>query len=107
MVASRVDEEIAILRSWKRMPSGYDATAKKVNEEISKLGDAGTFADLAGIDKKLGLRREPHLRWGDMLTTLRLWMTTDPASDPFTLTYSRILPPHPLIVVSRVSCEVS
>ena len=37
------------------MTDGYDATAKKVNEEISKLGDAGTFADLAGIDKKLGL----------------------------------------------------
>ena len=33
----------------------YDATAKLVNEEIAKLGDAGTFADLAGIDKKLGL----------------------------------------------------
>jgi hypothetical protein len=37
------------------MPGGYDATAKLVNEEIAKLGDAGTFADLAGIDKKLGL----------------------------------------------------
>mgnify|MGYP006166481189 CR=1 FL=1 len=55
MVASRVDEEISILRSWRRMPGGYDATAKLVNEEIAKLGDAGTFADLAGIDKKLGL----------------------------------------------------
>jgi hypothetical protein len=37
------------------MVEGYDATAKLVNEEIAKLGDAGTFADLAGIDKKLGL----------------------------------------------------
>ncbi len=37
------------------MVEGYDTTAKLVNEEISKLGDAGTFADLAGIDKKLGL----------------------------------------------------
>jgi hypothetical protein len=37
------------------MVEGYDETAKKVNEEIAKLGDAGTFADLAGIDKKLGL----------------------------------------------------
>ena len=37
------------------MNDGYDATAKKVNAEISKLGDAGTFADLAGIDKKRGL----------------------------------------------------
>ena len=37
------------------MTEGYDATAKRVNEEIAKLGDAGTFADLAGIDKKLGL----------------------------------------------------
>jgi len=64
MVASRVDEEIAILRSWKRMPSGYDATAKKVNEEISKLGDAGTFSDLAGIDKKLGLPRGTSFEMG-------------------------------------------
>jgi hypothetical protein len=37
------------------MVEGYDATAKKVNEEISKLGDTGTFADLKTIDKKLGL----------------------------------------------------
>ena len=37
------------------MVEGYDATAKLVNAEIAKLGDAGTFADLAGIDKKLGL----------------------------------------------------
>jgi len=33
----------------------YDEIAKKVNAEIAKLGDEGTFADLAGIDKKLGL----------------------------------------------------
>ena len=37
------------------MTEGYDATAKLVNEEIAKLGDEGTFADLAGIYKKLGL----------------------------------------------------
>ena len=37
------------------MVEGYDATAKVVNAEIAKLGDAGTFADLAGIDKTLGL----------------------------------------------------
>jgi len=37
------------------MTDGYDATAKLVNEEIAKLGDAGTFADLKTIDKKLGL----------------------------------------------------
>ena len=39
------------------MTDGYDATAKLVNAEIAKLGDAGTFADLAGIDGKLGLPR--------------------------------------------------
>ena len=33
------------------MTDGYDATAKLVNEEIAKLGDAGTFADLKTIDK--------------------------------------------------------
>tara|TARA_B110000037_G_C16871875_1_gene404392 strand:- start:495 stop:674 length:180 start_codon:yes stop_codon:yes gene_type:complete len=37
------------------MPDGYDATAKLVNNEIAKLGDAGTFSDLKTIDKKLGL----------------------------------------------------
>jgi hypothetical protein len=37
------------------MNDGYDATAKLVNEEIAKLGEGGTFADLAGIDKTLGL----------------------------------------------------
>lgn len=50
-----VEEEISILRSWKRMSGGYDSTAKLVNAEIAKLGDTGTFADLAGIDKELGL----------------------------------------------------
>jgi hypothetical protein len=37
------------------MTDGYNATAKLVNEEIAKLGDAGTFAGLKTIDKKLGL----------------------------------------------------
>ena len=37
------------------MINDYDATAKLVNAEIAKLGDAGTFADLKTIDKKLGL----------------------------------------------------
>ena len=64
IVTSRVDEEISILRSWKRMPGGYDATAKLVNEEIAKLGDAGTFADLAEIDKKLGLPKGTSFEMG-------------------------------------------
>ena len=46
------------------MVEGYDATAKKVNEEIAKLGDAGTFADLAGIDKKLGLPKGTSFECG-------------------------------------------
>ena len=37
------------------MTEVYDATAKKVNDKITKLGDTGTFADLKGIDKKLRL----------------------------------------------------
>ena len=64
MVVSRVDEEISILRSWKRMSGGYDATARKVNEEISKLGDAGTFADLKTIDEKLGLPKGTSFEMG-------------------------------------------
>jgi hypothetical protein len=46
------------------MVEGYDATAKKVNEEVSKLGDTGTFADLAGIDKKLGLPKGTSFECG-------------------------------------------
>ena len=33
----------------------YDQISKMVNEEISKLGEDFTFADLRKIDKKLGL----------------------------------------------------
>ena len=39
MVASRVDAEIAILRSWKRMSGGYDETAKLVNKSYAETGD--------------------------------------------------------------------
>jgi hypothetical protein len=43
---------------------GYDEISKRVNDEISKLGDTGTFADLAGIDKKLGLPKETSFEMG-------------------------------------------
>ena len=46
------------------MVEGYDATAKLVNEEIAKLGDAGTFADLKTIDKKLGLPKGTSFEMG-------------------------------------------
>ena len=46
------------------MVEGYDATAKLVNEEIAKLGDAGTFADLAEIDKKLELPKGTSFEMG-------------------------------------------
>ena len=39
------------------MKGTYDEIAKKVNDEIRKLGDTGTYADLKGIDKKLRLPR--------------------------------------------------
>jgi hypothetical protein len=39
MVASRVDEEISILRSWKRMSGGYDAISKRVNASYAETGD--------------------------------------------------------------------
>ena len=39
MVVSRVDEEISILRSWKRMPGGYDAISKRVNATYADTGD--------------------------------------------------------------------
>jgi hypothetical protein len=39
MVASRVDEEISILRSWKRVSGGYDTTAKLVNASYAETED--------------------------------------------------------------------
>ena len=39
------------------MKGTYDEISKRVNEEISKLGKSGTFADLAKTDRKLGLPR--------------------------------------------------
>ena len=39
------------------MKGTYDEISKRVNEEISKLGKNGTFADLKTIDDKLGLPR--------------------------------------------------
>lgn len=39
MVASRVDEEISILRSWNWMTGGYDETAKLVNKSYAETGD--------------------------------------------------------------------
>jgi len=46
------------------MTNGYDETAKLVNEEIAKLGDAGTFADLKTIDNKLGLPKGTSFEMG-------------------------------------------
>ena len=46
------------------MRGTYDEIAKKVNEEIAALGDTGTFADLAGIDRKLGLPRGTSFEMG-------------------------------------------
>ena len=64
MVASRVEEEISILRSWRRMPGGYDAISMRVNESIAELGEDATFADLAGIDRKLRLPRGTSFEMG-------------------------------------------
>ena len=46
------------------MNGTYDEIAKKVNDEIRKLGDTGTFADLKGIDKKLRLPRGTSFEMG-------------------------------------------
>ena len=34
-----VEEEISILRSWRRMPGGYDAISKRVNASYAETGD--------------------------------------------------------------------
>ena len=39
MIVSRVDEEIATLRKWKRMSGGYDEIARQVNKSYAETGD--------------------------------------------------------------------
>lgn len=58
-MTSNVAEEVAFLRGLSKplRNDGYDEISKRVNEEIAKLGKGRTFADLAVIDKKLGLPR--------------------------------------------------
>ena len=56
-------EQVATYRKSNPL-EGYDAIAKKVNDEIADLGDDGTFADLKLIDKKLGLPRGTSFEMG-------------------------------------------
>ena len=58
-MTANVAEEVAFLRGLSKplRNDGYDEISKRVNDEISKLGKGRTFADLAVIDKKLGLPR--------------------------------------------------
>ena len=63
MVASRVDEEISILRSWKRMPGGYDAVSKRVNESYAETQDIRETMKETGLPfddvrEKLGFKDE-------------------------------------------------
>ena len=51
----RVRKELVATYRKSNPPEGYDEIAKRVNEEIAKLGMSGTYADLAKIDKELGL----------------------------------------------------
>ena len=53
----KVRKELVATYRQSNPREGYDEIAKRVNDEIAKLGDTGTFADLAGIDKKLRLPR--------------------------------------------------
>jgi hypothetical protein len=52
----RVRKEMVATYRQSNPREGYD--------EIAKLGDTGTFADLAGIDKKLGLPRGTSFEMG-------------------------------------------
>ena len=73
MLASRVDEETSILRSWRRMPGGYDAISKRVNASYAETGDIR--------ETMRELRDYPWMsygKWSGMLTTLRLrWLKTE------------------------------
>ena len=61
-----IEDETNFLRGLSKplRNTGYDEIAKKVNEEITALGDDGTFADLKTIDKKLGLPRGTSFEMG-------------------------------------------
>ena len=61
-----IDDEIAFLRGLSKplRNAGYDEISKLVNNEIAKLGDDGTFADLTGIDRKLRLPRGTSFEMG-------------------------------------------
>ena len=53
----RVRKEMVATYRQSNPREGYDEISKRVNDEIAKLGDTGTFADLKGIDTKLRLPR--------------------------------------------------
>ena len=61
-----IENEIETLKGFSKplRNAGYDEIAKKVNEEIAALGDAGTFADLKLIDQRLGLPRGTSFEMG-------------------------------------------
>ena len=61
-----IDDEIAFLRGLSKplRNAGYDEISKLVNNEIAKLGGDGTFADLTGIDRKLGLPKGTSFECG-------------------------------------------
>ena len=52
-----IEDEIETLKGFSKplRNAGYDEIAKRVNEEIATLGDAGTFADLKLIDQSSDL----------------------------------------------------
>ena len=53
----RVRKELVATYLRSNPTEGYDAISKRVNEKIAELGEDATFADLAGIDRKLRLPR--------------------------------------------------
>ena len=61
-----IEDEIETLKRFSKplRNAGYEEIAKRVNEEISALGDDGTFAGLKLIDKKLGLPRGTSFEMG-------------------------------------------
>ena len=60
----KVRKEMVATYRQSNPTEGYDEISKRVNNAIAKLGDTGTFADLAGIDKKLGLPKGTSFECG-------------------------------------------
>ena len=58
------------------MKDSYDAVSEKVNDEIEKLNDDATFANLEEIDKKLKLPRGTSFEMSGLSDYFQFYLDT-------------------------------